>query len=137
MILGSKVRELRERLGMSQAGLARLSGVQQPTIAAIESGGHKTARNLPRIAEALSVEISELDPDYPQARIKLSPEHCAIAYEVMLEFLRPDLAGDDRQALARLFLDLAQEPLDDKIGATLADQLRLRVGFLIRPYRRK
>jgi hypothetical protein len=55
----------------------------------------------------------------------------------MLEFLRRDLPAESRQALSRLFLELAQERLDDKIGGSLADQLRLRVEYLIRPYRQK
>jgi transcriptional regulator with XRE-family HTH domain len=121
---------------MSQAELARASGVRQPTIAAIESGAQKTARNLPRIAAALGVDIWEIDPDYPKMRT-LSLEHSAVAYEVMLEFLRRDLPAESRQALSRLFLELAQERLDDKIGGSLADQLRLRVEYLIRPYRQK
>ena len=136
VIFGLRVKELRDALSMSQAELARASGVRQPTIAAIESGTQKTARNLPRIAAALGVDIWEIDPDYPKMRT-LSLEHSAVAYEVMLEFLRRDLPAESRQALSRLFLELAQERLDDKIGGSLADQLRLRVEYLIRPYRQK
>lgn len=136
MISGQKIKGLREAANMSQAELARSAGVKQPTIAAIESGDQKTARSLPKIALALSVDVWQIDPDYPMdlGRV-LSFESAAVSYEVMLEFLRPDLDVPDRQALSRVFLDLAQERLDSKVGGDLAAQLRLRVEFLIRPYR--
>jgi transcriptional regulator with XRE-family HTH domain len=138
MISGQKIRSFRESANMSQSELARKAGVKQPTIAAIESGEQKTARSLPKIASALGVDIWQLDPDYPMDRGRvLSFESSAVAYEVMLEFLRPDLAGADRQALSRVFLDLAQERLDGRVGGDLAAQLRLRVEFLVRPYRLK
>jgi transcriptional regulator with XRE-family HTH domain len=133
-LLGGKVKARREHLGLSQAELARAAGVSQPVIAAIESGEQKTARNLPRIAMALQLDIAELDPDYPKMRT-LSPENSSVAYEVMLEFLRPDLPAEARKALSRIFLDLAQERLDNKIGGSLADQLRLRIEYMMRPYR--
>jgi hypothetical protein len=43
---------------------------------------------LPNIAAALGVDIAELDQDYPKMRT-LFPEHCGVAYEVMLVFLPP------------------------------------------------
>ena len=138
MIFGIKVKELREALGMSQADLARAAKVSQPVIASIEMGKQRTARSLPRIASALGVQVSDLDPDFPTGTIRtLSLEHAAVAYEVMMEFLRPDLASEEHQALARLFLELAQVRLDDKVGGSLADQMRLRVEFLVQPYRQK
>lgn len=138
MIFGIKVKELREALGMSQAELAKASGVSQPVIASIEMGKQRTARSLPRIATALGVQVSDLDPDFPTGTIRtLSLEHAAVAYDVMLEILRRDLQSEQRQALARLFLELAQVRLDDKVGGSLADQMRLRVEFLIQPYRQK
>lgn len=138
MIFGIKVRELREALGMSQGELAKAAGCSQPVIVKIESGEQKTSRKLPGIARALGVDIAELDPDYPTGTIRtLSFDHAAAAYGVMLEFLRPDFDSDARQALARLFLELAQVRLVDKVGGDLADQMRLRVEFLIEPYRQK
>jgi transcriptional regulator with XRE-family HTH domain len=118
---------------MSQADLARKAGISQPTIAAIESGDQKTARALPRIARALDVDISVLDPEFCLENA-LSPDNAVVAYQVMLEYLRRDLSQEDRESLSRVFLDLALESLDDKVGGSLADQLRLRVKYLVRPY---
>lgn len=123
---------------MSQSDLAKAAGVSQPVIASIEMGKQRTARSLPRIATALGVQVSDLDPDFPTGTIRtLSLEHAAVAYDVMLEILRTDLDSESRLALARLFLELAQVRLDDKVGGSLADQMRLRVEFLLQQYRQK
>jgi transcriptional regulator with XRE-family HTH domain len=139
VIFGEKIRQLREARGLKQTGLAKLAGVSQPTIAAIEKGNQHSSKYLPRLARALGVEISELDPDYPAEVLRQSLMHAAAmtAFEIMLEALRPDLSKDDRQSLARVFLDLALEPPDEKISLSLADQMRLRVQISIRTHRPK
>jgi len=143
MIDGEKIRRMRESLGWSQAELARRSRVRQPTIATIEQGLQRTSRALPRIAVALGVDLAELDPDYPSS-LPQTPEieildatSALVAFEVILGYLRPDLAREDVQSLARVWLDLAQEPRDEKIDLDLADQMRLRAQLLVRPFRRK
>jgi transcriptional regulator with XRE-family HTH domain len=137
MIIGEKIRQKREALGMSQAALAKAVRVSQPTIASIEASNQQTSKYLPQIARALGVEIYELDPEYPIEALGSSLEQVAAmtAFEVMLEALRPDLSSDDRQSLARVFLDLALEGLDENIPLSLADQMRLRVQISIRPHR--
>ncbi len=62
--LGSRIRALREERGMSQSALARAARVSQPVIAELEAGNQSTSKKLPEIAQALGVEISELDPRF-------------------------------------------------------------------------
>ena len=143
MIDGGKIRQLREALGWSQAELARRSRVRQPTIATIEQGLQRTSRALPRIAVALGVDLAELDPDYPSSFPQtpdidtLDATSALVAFEVILSYLRPDLIQDEIQSLARVWLDLALEPRDEKIDLDLAAQMRLRAQLLVRPFRRK
>jgi len=143
MIDGGKIRQLREALGWSQAELARRSRVRQPTIATIEQGLQRTSRALPRIAVALGVRVDEIDPDYPASFSRtpgietIDATSALVAFEVILGYLRPDLAHEDVQSLARVWLDLALEPRDEKIELDLAAQMRLRAQFLVRPFRQK
>lgn len=57
-----KIKELREKRRMSQAELARLSGVSRPTINRIESNTDVVinTQTLERIAKALNVSIKTL-----------------------------------------------------------------------------
>lgn len=138
VIFGEKVRELREARNWSQSRLAREAHTSQPTIADIESGKHRSSRALPRIAKALGVEVSDLDPDFPIPVRALNPSLAAIAFETMLEALFPEeFSEQDRQGLARVFLDLAQAPLADKSGASPHNQMRLRLELVVKPWRKK
>jgi transcriptional regulator with XRE-family HTH domain len=59
--LAASIVALRRKRGMSQAALARLSGVPRSTVAHLESGaGNPSLTNLARIAGALQVSIEEL-----------------------------------------------------------------------------
>jgi transcriptional regulator with XRE-family HTH domain len=59
--LADNVRQLREARALTQARLAKLSGVPRPTIANLESGGaNPTLGVLVRVAGALQVSIEEL-----------------------------------------------------------------------------
>lgn len=62
--LGKQVREHREQLGLTQAELAGLAGLQQPAVARFEAGGTMpTIPMLERLAQALQLRLSvRLDP---------------------------------------------------------------------------
>ena len=54
-----RIRELRERRGISQSELARRMGVKHPSVVQWETGKAMPAK-LPKLAEVLGVEIGEL-----------------------------------------------------------------------------
>lgn len=62
MIKSSKIKQLREKLGLSQEKLARISDVSNNTIINIEAGKQKnpTIDTLKKIATALGVSVDEL-----------------------------------------------------------------------------
>jgi|SRR5215471_11835507 phage repressor protein C with HTH and peptisase S24 domain len=64
MIDGDAVRSAREEARLSQLDLARMAGVSQQLIAAIETGRTRSTKFLPRIALALSKRPGELDADW-------------------------------------------------------------------------
>ena len=59
ILIEHKVARLRKRRGLTQAALARRSGVSQPMIAQIESGklGNLTLKTLARTARALGASL--------------------------------------------------------------------------------
>ena len=58
LMLGVRVRELREAAGLSQSELARRTGTRQPNIARLEAGGGiPKLETLHRIAGALDMEL--------------------------------------------------------------------------------
>lgn len=59
-ILGERLREARERAGMTQTGLAARVNVRPQTIQSIESGRIRKSRYLPDIASTLGVSIGWL-----------------------------------------------------------------------------
>src|SRR5712692_8359456 len=64
MIDGEAFRAAREDARLSQLDLARMAGVSQQLIAAIETGRTRSTKFLPRIAVALNKRAGELDPDW-------------------------------------------------------------------------
>ncbi|MBU0455444.1 MAG: helix-turn-helix domain-containing protein [Gammaproteobacteria bacterium] len=60
--LAKKVKQLREKLGLSQEKLARLADVSNNTIINIEAGkqDNPTIDTLKKIAKALNVSVEEL-----------------------------------------------------------------------------
>jgi len=64
MIDGDAVRSAREEARLSQLDLARMAGVSQQLIAAIETGRTRSTKFLPRIALALNKRPGELDADW-------------------------------------------------------------------------
>jgi DNA-binding XRE family transcriptional regulator len=59
VFLGYKIHELREKLGLTQAELARRMGTKQQAIARLERGDYEgfTLKTLERIAEATKTEL--------------------------------------------------------------------------------
>jgi DNA-binding XRE family transcriptional regulator len=59
ILIGHKIANLRKRRGLTQAALARRSGVSQPMIAQIESGklNNLTLKTLARTARALGASL--------------------------------------------------------------------------------
>lgn len=66
MIVVTLFKEAREKRGLSQSKLARLARVSQQLIGAIESGRIKQTKSIYRIADALQVPASQLDPEIPE-----------------------------------------------------------------------
>jgi Predicted transcriptional regulators len=62
MVESSKIKRLREKLGLSQERLARLADVSNNTIINIEAGKQQnpTIETLKKIANALNVPIEDL-----------------------------------------------------------------------------
>lgn len=58
--LGRRIKEAREHAGLTQASLAALIGVKQPTICAWELGDEPRFGNLAKLAEVLGLTVPEL-----------------------------------------------------------------------------
>lgn len=72
--LARNIRQLREGRGLSQAQLARMSGIPRPTWANLESGGaNPTLAVVLKVASALQVSIEELIGP-PRAGARLYPQ---------------------------------------------------------------
>jgi transcriptional regulator with XRE-family HTH domain len=57
-----KIREIREKKGISQSQLAELTGLKQQSIARIESGKYSTgSRILENIADSLGVSVELIE----------------------------------------------------------------------------
>lgn len=133
MIFGDKIRELREARDWSQAELARRSGVAQPTISSIEAGEQRTSRKLPKIAAALEVKVSDLDPEFKDlvGVLDRSPseilETAELAFETMIQALREGLTPEARKDLGLIFVKLVREPLAGNTSESRAEEMRLRL----------
>jgi len=62
MVESSKIKRIREKMGLSQKKLARLADVSNNTIINIEAGrqGNPTIETLKKIAKALNAPIEDL-----------------------------------------------------------------------------
>lgn len=58
---GERLRELREKAGLSQYALAKRSGVTAQGIANLERGSDPTWATVLKLARALDVDVSEFD----------------------------------------------------------------------------
>lgn len=64
MTLAKNLKALRDRRGISQGELAKLTGISQQSLSRLENGRDLTSKNLPKIASALGVSVSDLDPNF-------------------------------------------------------------------------
>ena len=64
MTLADNLKRIREEKGLSQAGLARASGVSQQSISRLETGRDQTSKYLPRLAAALGCAVEDLDDGF-------------------------------------------------------------------------
>lgn len=61
--ISERIKSLREEAGLTQTQLAEKAGLPQPHISRLEAGKHSpTAKTLQKIAQALGVKVSQLDP---------------------------------------------------------------------------
>lgn len=113
MIVGHRIRERLEQLGMSQSELARRTGVTQGTIGGLVIGKsrssthlHKIARHLQTTAAYLSGDTDDPDEDAPPPELPPTIQHVMMpvafpsqpALEAMFRGLlrsMPDLSGDE------------------------------------------
>lgn len=64
MTIGKNLSKLRGKSGLSQAALAKVSGVSQQLISQIEKDKNTSTKYLPKLANALGVQVSDIDPEY-------------------------------------------------------------------------
>lgn len=133
VILGAKVKEIREDKGWTQTTLAKTAGVSQPTIASIEAGNQQTSKYSIKIANALGVNVREIDPDYVfgPTLSQLDADVAGLAFETVVQALQPDTTPRDRRDLAGVFLNLARTTLADGSDESRAQQLRERLSQLL------
>jgi transcriptional regulator with XRE-family HTH domain len=140
--LGDNIRALRERRGMTPKTLAKRMGVTVQSVSQWETNKYKPGqKNREKLCDFLGVTLDELaSRRLPTETSGTPPETIAdqkganmvekdtslTAIRVVISILRPDLALDDAQALAAVFLSLALTPPDPASGATYEDQLRSR-----------
>lgn len=66
MGIPENLKRLRAARNLSQPDLAKLAGVSQQLISQLENGKNAATTKLPKIAVALGVPVSEIDPSYAQ-----------------------------------------------------------------------
>lgn len=62
MDVADKIRDAREKAGLSQKQVANRVGMTQQSYEAVEAGRTARSKFLPRIAQVLSLDLSDLDP---------------------------------------------------------------------------
>lgn len=65
--IGNSIRAAREKLGISQADLARRVGISQPAIQKIEDGRTEQSKYLPQIAVILGLDLQTISQSATQA----------------------------------------------------------------------
>lgn len=93
--IGRRIKALREQMGLSQNRLAKLAGISQAGLSAIENTTKSpSAATLERIATALGVSISFLYEDDP-ASPSLDEQLSGISFALYGEI--HDLTDDEKQ----------------------------------------
>lgn len=80
--LAENLRRIRREKRLSQGKLAEQSGVSQQLISQIENGVNTTTKELPKLAKALGVPVSDLDEQFHlQAPAEKIPQQVLEAFE--------------------------------------------------------
>lgn len=126
MTIGSNLQRLRKEAKLSQATLAKLSGVSQQLISQIETDVNNSTKELPALAKALGVSVADIDESYADKTIPgldfshLTPENLQrlIAINKRVEMF--SMEEEDDEALGRalekvdIFLDVELPTADKK-----------------------
>jgi transcriptional regulator with XRE-family HTH domain len=99
MNLGSNLRKFRQEAELTQEELAKLSGVDQQVISAIEKRDSKSSGHAPALARALGKTVDELLGAPPQAQPKPLPGQVKVADLVRLIELFGANDADGREAM--------------------------------------
>jgi transcriptional regulator with XRE-family HTH domain len=134
--IGDNIRRIREERGMGQSELAKASGVRPTTISNLENGYAASSKYLPRIARALDVPPSKLDPEMWLRVANPDDGQGSIDQGALQELLHGSyiafgLADTEAAMLAKALVREGlrhQEPSD-------ADRLRSVGGLLARAFR--
>lgn len=106
------LREIREKRGISQGGLARLAGVSRVTVHRIEHGCQRPhASTARKLAGALGVEPAEIFPDLVSA-----PDDPSIGVELTQEVLDDAMPYIKKAARGRA---LNPDDVEELVGAGL------------------
>lgn len=80
-VIAARLRAAREQSGLSQGQVARMFGLQRPSISEIEAGRRKvSAEEIGRFAETYNVSVSWLmkeEPEVPDPSIELAARELA------------------------------------------------------------
>jgi transcriptional regulator with XRE-family HTH domain len=69
MLKGEEIKDRREKLGMSQAALAKAAGLSQQNLSRLENNFSRGTRNIGKLASVLGCDITDLDPDFGTAAV--------------------------------------------------------------------
>ena len=94
--VGSRFRDVRKKLGLTQAQLAAKAGVGQPYIFELEQGTTNISiKTLVKMASFLEIDPRELLPDHPSSPPTVSGvERLAVAFDNMAEAIRQRSSQD-------------------------------------------
>jgi transcriptional regulator with XRE-family HTH domain len=92
LTIGSRVQEARKKAGMTQEMLARLSGVPQARISALELNKNKKSSYLIQLSQALGVSANWLETGVADSAVKV--EYTAMEKELLR--LIKELSEEDR-----------------------------------------
>jgi len=92
MEMGDRVKQARLNAGMTQAMLAKISGVDQTRISAIELNKNKKTSCLIALGQAMGVDPTYLETGVSEDEIKV--DHTALEKEILNLIMQ--LSDDDR-----------------------------------------
>jgi transcriptional regulator with XRE-family HTH domain len=116
--LAINLRRARSEAKLSQAQLAKLSGVNQQYIGRIEKGQVDNPHYLPAVAAALGVLVSVLDPTYEDRNPASNPGSAATlanTYKVAEDMRDSGVSHDEINGLIQSFVSLSAR-LESEFG---------------------